>query len=84
MKNNLVIGNVLQVMDFAMNFNNRYQDEMQSAYWSGMQTTIHATINFYRCLEKGCQEVVTLALMQLTNDMKHDSFLVCAAQNLTF
>ena len=83
-KNHLEIGTVLQVMDFAMNFNKRYQDEVQSAYWSGTQMTIHGTINFYKCLTQGCEEVVTLSLEHITDDLKHNSFLVHAAQNLTF
>ena len=45
-KKNLVPGYVLQVMDFTMNFNNWYQDEVQSAYWCGTQTTIQGTVIF--------------------------------------
>ena len=83
-KQNLQVGYLLQVMDFAMNFNNWYQDEVQSAYWTGTQTTIHATVNFFKCLRDGCQEIVTLALVHITDDMKHDSFLSRAAQIMTF
>ena len=83
-KGNLLFGYVLQVMDFAMNFNNWYQDEVQSAYWNGTQTTIHGTINFFLCPRAGCREVVTLALVHISDDLKHDSFLSRAAQNLTF
>ena len=83
-KKNLSPGYVLQVLDFAMNYNNWYQDEVQSAYWCGTQMTIHATINFFRCMCSGCNELVTLALVHLTDDLKHDSFLARAAQNLTF
>ena len=68
-KTHLMDGHVLQVLDFAMNFNNRYQDEVQSAYWNGTQTTIHVTVNFYKCLQSGCTEVVTLALMHITADL---------------
>ena len=77
-------GYFLQVLDFAMNFNNRYQDEVQAAYWTGTQTTIHATVNFYRCPQKDCNDVVTLSLVHITADLKHDSFLAHAAMNLTF
>ena len=83
-RSHLMQGYVLQVLDFAMNFNNRYQDKVQSAYWSGTQTTLHATVNFYKCLQKGCNEVVTLALVHITADLKHDSFLARAAMNMTF
>ena len=84
MKKNLNSGMVLQVMDFAMNFNNWYQDEVQAAYWCGTQTTIHTTVNFYKCPRSGCNEIVTLALVHISDDLKHDSFLSRAAQNLTF
>ena len=77
-------GYVLQVMDFAMNFSNRYQDEVQSAYFGGTQTTIHATINFFKCRNKGCSDIVTLALVHISEDLKHDSFLSRAAMNMTF
>ena len=83
-KKNLDRGWVLQVMDFAMNFNNWYQDEVQAAYWCGTQTTIHATINFFKCPRKKCNELVTLALVHISDDLRHDSFLSRAAQNLTF
>ena len=84
MKAHLLRGYVLQVMDFAMNFSNRYQDEVQSAYYGGSQTTIHATVNFHKCLTEGCGEVVTHALVHISADLKHDSFLSRAAMNLTF
>ena len=88
-RSHLEVGYVLQVLDFAMNFNNRYQDEVQSAYWTGTQTTIHGTVNFFKCLnqgcnEKGCNEIVTLALVHISADMKHDSFLARAVMNMTF
>ena len=67
-----------------MNFNNWYQDEVQSAYWCGTQTTIHATINFFRCPRQNCDQIVTLALVHVSDDKKHGSFLSRAAQNLTF
>ena len=77
-------GYLLQVMDFAMNFSNWYQDEIQSAYWNGTQTTIHGTINFFKCPREECSEVVTLALVHISADTNHDSFLTRAAQNMTF
>ena len=77
-------GYILQVMDFAMNFRNWYQDEVQSAYWNGTQTTIHGTVNFFKCPREGCNELVTMSLVHITDDVKHDSFLTRAVQNLTF
>ena len=54
----MLIGYLLQVMDFALNFNYWYQDEVQSAYWCGTQMTIHATINFFLC-PRGCKQLVS-------------------------
>ena len=48
-KGHLQRGYILQVMDFAMNYNNWCQDEVQSAYWTSTQTTIHAIMNFFKC-----------------------------------
>ena len=83
-KFHLQMGYVLQVMDFAMNFANCYQDEIQSAYYGGSQTTLHGTVNFFRCQTENCNEVITLALVHVSDDLKHDSFLSHAAMNLTF
>ena len=83
-KGHLLTGYLLQVMDFAMNFSNRYQDEIQSAYYGGTQTTIHGTVNFFKCTSSGCNEIVTLALVHIFDDMHHDRFLSHAAMNLTF
>ena len=82
-KSHLLTGYLLQVMDFAMNFSNRYQDEIQSAYYGETQTTIHGTVNFFKCQNSGCSEIVTLALVHISDDLKHDSFLSRAAMNLT-
>ena len=77
-------GYILQVMDFAMNFRNWYQDEVQSAYYNGTQTTVHGTVNFFKCQTEKCQEIVTLSLVHISADLKHDSFLSRAAMNMTF
>ena len=42
-------------------------------------------MNFFKCrAKKNCNEIVTLALVHISDDMKHDSFLSRAAQNITF
>ena len=74
-KHNLMLGFLLQVIDFAMNFNNHYQDKIQPAYWGRSQTTIHVTINFLRCSRTGCNQLVTFCLVHITDDLKNDSFL---------
>ena len=81
---NLVNGYVVQIFDFAMNFQNIYQDEVQSAYYESSQTAIHAVINYYLCQNEGCRETVTLIVAQITDDIGHDSFVVRAAHDATF
>ena len=84
-KAHLQLGYLLQVMDFTMNFSNRYQDEVQSAYYSATQTTIHGTVNFFKCQNSvECNEIVTLALVHISADLKHDSILSRTAMNMTF
>ena len=78
----LQIGHVVQIIDFAMNYRNMYQDEIQSAYWDGTQTCIHAVINYFQC--QHCTDVVTLVLAQITNNLKHDSFVAHAAHEASF
>ena len=81
---NLQHGQVVQIFDFAMNFWNMYQDEIQSAYWSGTQTCIHAVINYFLCQNEGCREKVTLILAQLTDDLQHNSFVARVDHDAAF
>ena len=81
---NLESGEILQIFDFAMNFRNMYQDEVQSMYYDETQTAIHAVINYFICPNEGCNEVVSLTLAQISADKMHDSFVAHAAHNATF
>ena len=83
-RNNLKQGQVVQIFDFAMNYRNWYQDEIQSAYWDGTQTAIHAVINYYLCPNQGCTEVVTSILAQILEDLHHDSFMARAGHDVAF
>ena len=83
-RNNLTNGQVVQIFDFAMNFRNIYQDEVQSAYWDGTQMTIHAVINYFKCPSAGCSDIVSLTLAQISEDRSHDSFLAHAGHNAAF
>ena len=67
-----------------MNFRNLYQDEIQSAYWDGSQTTIHAIINYFNCPVQSCSANVTLILAQITNNLQHDSFVARASHDMAF
>ena len=67
-----------------MNFRNIYQDKVQSAYWDGTQTAIHAIINYFLCPVQGCNENVTLVIAQITDDHLHDSFVARAGHDAAF
>ena len=66
-----------------MNYQNTHQDEVQSAYWDSTQTSIHEVINYFLC-PQGCSEVVTLIIAQITDDLKHDSFVARAGHDTAF
>ena len=83
-RTNIVSGQIVQIFDFAQNFRNFYQEEVQSAYWAGTQTAIHTVINFFRCQNEDCSELVTLILGQITADPLHDSFVARAGHEAAF
>ena len=83
-RKNVQTGYVVQIFDFTMNFHNIYQHEVQSAYWDSSQMSIHCIINYFLCPIENCSELVSLNLVQITDDLKHDSFLACAAHNIAF
>ena len=73
-------GIIIQHMDFAQNYQCRYDTEIQDNYWTGTQVTIHGLINYYTCPNEECKKVVTDYLVHISDDMKHDSFVSRAAQ----
>ena len=83
-RRNMDPGYIVQIFDFAMNFRNMYQDEIQSAYYDGSQTAIHAVINYFVCPSEGCNELVTLIIGQITEDLLHDSFVARVGHNAAF
>ena len=83
-RKHLEVGFIVQLFDFAMNFRNFYQKEIQSAHWDGTQTCIHAVINNFLCRVKGCKEVVTVVLAQISEDLQHDSFVARAGHEAAF
>ena len=77
-------GQVIQQFDFAMNFRNLHQDEIESAYWEGTQTLIHGVLNYFTCPVQDCSNVVTLILAQISDDLHNDSFFACAGHDASF
>ena len=83
-RKNIVLGFIVQIFDFAMNFKNFFQDAVQSSHWDSTQTAIHAIINYFLCPVAGCKEIVTLTLAQITDDLIHDSFVARAGHDAAF
>ena len=71
---NLKEGYLLQVMDFAQNYLNRFQDEPQAVHWAHEQTSMHPIINYYRCPVDG--KIMKDEHMMITADLKHDKYVV--------
>ena len=44
-KETLQLGMLLQVLDFAQNYMNKYQDESKEYHWDHSQTVLHPIIN---------------------------------------
>ena len=80
----IIVGLIVQIFDYSMNFRNTHQNEVQSAYWNGTQTTIHAIINHLKCLTNGCNKTMTLVLAQISDDLQHDSFHARACHTAGF
>ena len=80
-KDNLEPGHLLQVMDFAQNYLNTFQDEPQSVHWVHTQTSLHPIINFYRCPKDN--KLITEEHMFVTPDKTHDKYAVQTFEKLT-
>ena len=63
-------GDVLFIIDFAMNHTHRRQDEIQSGFYSRKQTTMHPFVIYYVC-EK-CGDLIKDEVMIFSEDLKHD------------
>lgn len=80
-KNNLLPGQLLQVLDFGQNYMNRYQDEPQSVHWDHNQTVLHPIINYY--LDPKTNKFTTNEHMMITDDLQHDKFAVRTFEKLS-
>ena len=80
-KNNLPKGVLLQVLDFAQNYLNRYQDEPQSCYWVHSQTVIHPIVNYYRCPQD--EGLIVEEHVMITDDLNHDKHAVKCFEDTT-
>ena len=73
-------GEVLLTMDFSENYRCQFQDEVQSGYFDQVQVTLHPSMAYY--IENGL--LVKHAIVGVSNDGKHDSYLVQAFEDMAF
>ncbi len=73
---NLNDENVLQVMDYSMNYLNVFQDEAQGAHWTQSQSSVHPVVCYYPCKGNECNDVVRNEIIVITDDLKHDAAAV--------
>ena len=73
-KNNLQVGDILIVNDFAQNYLCLHQNEPQGMHWEHKQVTLHPTVVYFRC--KDCNNISTHEIGHVSNDLKHDTHLV--------
>ena len=81
-KNNLQVGDILIVNDFAQNYLCLHQNEPQGMHWEHKQVTLHPTVVYFRC--KGCNNILTHEIGHVSNDLKHDAHLVKKFNEETF
>lgn len=77
-KKQLQDGDVMMVMDFAQNYTHHRQDEIQGAYWSRNQSTLHPIVTYYPCPEEGCDHLERDEIMIVSDDRNHDFMAVNA------
>ena len=75
-KNNLEIGLILVVHDYARNYLCIHQNEIQAMYWSHAQVTMHPSCISYRFPIEGCSHMVLHEIVHISADMTHDAHLV--------
>ena len=82
-KDNLRHGQILMVLDFAQNVLLYSNPEPQSCHWDHLQMTVFPIVVFYRCLDRGCNELVTEEIIHVTEDRGHDLQAVCLFEKTT-
>ena len=70
---NLQTGEVVFVIDFAKNYSHQEADELQSAHWDHMQSTMQPVVVYYKC---HCGKTITDEIIHFTSDLKHDAYAV--------
>ena len=78
-KSTLKLGLLLQVLDFAQNYMNKYQDEPKECHWDHSQMVLHPIINHRRCPYDG--ELIVEEHIIITDDLLHDKYAVKAFED---
>ena len=73
-KSTLKPGMLLQVLDFAQNYMNKYQDEPKECHWDHAQTVLHPIINHRICPDDG--KMIVEEHIIVSDDLNHDKHAV--------
>lgn len=75
---NLQKNQIILIQDFARNFVIDFQDEPKTLHWAHDQVTVHPTVCCFPCPKKDCYHLVTLEIIHVSTDLKHDPHAVAA------
>ncbi|XP_069137185.1 uncharacterized protein [Argopecten irradians] len=75
LKESLPENMLLTVADFSENYKCGYQDEIQSAYYSYQQVSLHPVVAYYKCPTCKSSTVEESAVF-ISPDIKHDAYAV--------
>ena len=65
-RDNLLVGDILIVNDFAQNYLCLHQNKPQGMHWEHKQVTLHPTVVYFRC--KDCNNISTHEIGHISND----------------
>ena len=74
LKENLPANHIYIHMDFAEDYRCRSQEEIQSAYWSQTQVTIHPVVAYFKKDDKLCHQ----SYVFISDEPRHDAKFVFA------
>ena len=79
-RTNIKAGELLLVNDFAQNYLSLLQNKLQSMHWEHKQVTLHPTVAYYTYPNEHCASTVTHELVYISEDLKHDTYVMCATR----
>ena len=75
-QSNLQKSQIMIIQNFARNFVIDFQDEPKTLPWSHDQVTVHPTVCMFPCRQIGCSKLVTVQVIHVSTDLKHDPHAV--------